>query len=316
VADQAVSQLGVAFAASLIVGVAAYPMLITVLVRYRARQHVASYGPASHAVKEGTPTMGGLGFVLIGVVAVLLANQKQPGLIMAFALLGGAAIGLLDDVANTRGSKKFGLSAPQKLVLQSVLGLLLGIGLAQSGFTHQLGVNLGWVLVPLVWLAVVSCANAVNLTDGVDGLAAACSAISFAALAIVGVVQNNLVAATAGAALCGALCAFLAFNWHPARVFMGDTGSLALGCGFVILTTELHVLWLLPLLGIVFVAEALSVIINVTAIRKFKKRIFRASPIHHHFEAVGVGERKLVAGFASIAAVAGLLTIAAARNGK
>jgi len=311
-----VKHVGVAFAASLVIGVAIYPMLITVLVRYRARQHVASYGPASHAVKEGTPTMGGVGFVLIGVLSVLVVSQSSAGLLIVFALLGGALIGFLDDIANSRGSKRFGLSAPQKLVLQSILGLLLGIGLAETGFTHQLGVNLGWVLVPLVVLAVVSCSNAVNLTDGVDGLAATCSAISFAALAIIGVIQGNAIAATVGAALCGGLCAFLAFNWYPARVFMGDTGSLALGCAFVALTTELHALWLLPLLGIVFVGEALSVIINVTAIRKFKKRVFRASPIHHHFEALGIGERKLVAGFASVATLAGLLTIAAAGNGK
>jgi phospho-N-acetylmuramoyl-pentapeptide-transferase len=116
------------------------------------------------------------------------------------------------------------------------------------------------------------------------------------------------------AALIGGLCAFLVFNWFPARIFMGDTGSLALGCALVAASAELHLLWLLPLMGVVFVAETLSVIVNVTAIRRFHRRVFRASPLHHHFEELGLRERRLVACFAAAAAAGTLLTVLYARS--
>jgi phospho-N-acetylmuramoyl-pentapeptide-transferase len=283
-------------------------------VRFGARQHVASYSPASHRAKEGTPTLGGALFCLIVVIAWLAVDRSREGFVAIFALLAGAIAGGLDDIINIRDITRLGLSVWQKLSLQGVTGVLVGVGLTIAGFTHQffpgLGApNLGWGLAVVVAIAVVATSNAVNLTDGVDGLAASCTALVFIGIAIIAVTRQDLAVAFLAAALAGAVVAFLIFNWFPARVFMGDAGSLALGCAIVALTTELHLLWLLPVLGIVFVVEAASVVVNVTAIRRFGTRVLRASPIHHHFEELGLRERRLVVAFAAAAAAGTAITV-------
>jgi phospho-N-acetylmuramoyl-pentapeptide-transferase len=306
-----------AFAGSLVVGLLLYPALIATLARLRAGQRVQSYGPATHLVKAGTPTMGGILFCALPVASWLLLDHGRAGFLVVFALVGGAAIGVVDDIANVRGRGALGLLGRQKLVLQVLVGLLLGIGLAVAGLTREvlpgLGVaDVGWGIVPLAMLAVVACSNAVNLTDGVDGLAGVCSVIALVAIWAMAQHAGNRPVAVVSASLCGGVLAFLFFNWWPARVFMGDTGSLALGCALVALTAEMRLLWLLPLLGAVFVAETLSVIINVTAITRFGRRVFRASPLHHHFEALGLKEQRLVVCFAGAAVVAAALCAALA----
>lgn len=297
-----------------VAGVLLYPAFIGLLVRFGARQHVASYSPASHRAKEGTPTLGGALFCVIVVIAWLAVDRSREGFVAIFALLAGAIAGGLDDIVNIRDITRLGLSVWQKLSLQGVAGVLVGIGLTIAGFTHQffpgLGApNLGWGLAVVVAIAVVATSNAVNLTDGVDGLAASCTALVFIGIAIIAVTRHDLSVAFLAAALAGAVVAFLIFNWFPARVFMGDAGSLALGCVIVALTTELHLLWLLPVLGIVFVVEAASVVVNVTAIRRFGTRVLRASPIHHHFEELGLRERRLVVAFAAAAAAGTAITV-------
>jgi len=197
-------------------------------------------------------------------------------------------------------------------------GVLVGVGLTIAGFTHQffpgLGApNLGWGLAVVVAIAVVATSNAVNLTDGVDGLAASCTSLVLVGIAIIAVMRGDLSVAILAAALAGSVTAFLLFNWFPARVFMGDAGSLALGSAIVALSAELHLIWLLPVLGIVFVIEAASVVVNVTAIRRFGTRVLRASPIHHHFEELGLREQRLVAAFAATAAVGAAITVLFAR---
>jgi phospho-N-acetylmuramoyl-pentapeptide-transferase len=297
-----------------VAGVVLYPAFIGLLVRLGARQHVASYSPASHRAKEGTPTLGGALFCLIAIVAFLAVDRSRSGFLIVFALLAGAIAGGLDDVINISDISRLGLTVWQKLGLQGVAGVLVGIGLTIAGFTHQffpgLGApNLGWGLAVVVAIAVVATSNAVNLTDGADGLAASCSSLVLIGIAIIAVSRDELAVAILAAALAGALAAFLLFNWFPARVFMGDAGSLALGCGIVALTTELHLIWFLPVLGIVFVVEAASVVINVTAIRRFGTRVFRASPIHHHFEELGLREQRLVGAFAAAAAAGVAITV-------
>jgi phospho-N-acetylmuramoyl-pentapeptide-transferase len=283
-------------------GVVLYPVFIGLLVRFGARQHVASYSPASHRAKEGTPTLGGLLFCFVVLVAWLAVDRSREGFVAIFALIAGAIAGGLDDVVNISDVSRLGLSVYQKLGLQGVAGVLVGVGLTVAGFTHQffpgLGApNLGWGIAVVAAIAVVATSNAVNLTDGVDGLAASCTALVLIGIAIL------------AAALAGAVAAFLLFNWFPARVFMGDAGSLALGCVIVALTAELHLIWFLPVLGIVFVVEAASVVVNVTAIRKFGTRVLRASPIHHHFEELGLRERRLVGAFAAAAAAGTAITV-------
>jgi len=300
------------------VGVILYPAFIGLLVRSGARQHVASYSPATHRAKEGTPTLGGALFCLVAIVAWLAVDRSRSGFLVVFALGAGAIAGGLDDVINIRDVSRMGLSVWQKLSLQAVVGVLVGVGLTIAGFTHQffpgLGApNLGWGLAVVAAIAVVASSNAVNLTDGVDGLAASCMTLVLVGVSIIAVTRDDLPVAIIAAALAGAVVAFLIFNWFPARVFMGDAGSLALGCALVALTAELHLIWLLPVIGIVFVVEAASVVVNVTAIRRFGRRVLRASPIHHHFEELGLREQRLVACFAAAAALGTAVTVLFAR---
>ncbi|MFN2450947.1 MAG: phospho-N-acetylmuramoyl-pentapeptide-transferase [Candidatus Dormibacteria bacterium] len=306
------------FITAFVVGLLGYPALITVLARFRAGQRIAEYGlMRAHRVKAGTPTMGGALFVGLVILVYALYDHSRSGFLSIFALSAGALLGMLDDLANVRGEGALGLLARQKLLLQAVLGVLVGIGLHQVGQTRELIpgiglVDLGWGIVVLASLAIVAATNAVNLTDGVDGLAAACAVIALGTMWVIAVREQQRSPGLISAALVGGLLAFLIFNWWPARVFMGDTGSLALGSVMVVLASELRLLWLLPLLGIVFVAETLSVIINVTAITRFQRRLLRASPLHHHFELSGLREQKLVLCFAGAAAAGALATLALA----
>lgn len=304
----------VGFVTALAVGLVLYPALITVLARFRAGQRIQAYGASGHHVKAGTPTMGGLLFVVLAVIVYGFYDHSRSGFISIFALACGAGLGLLDDLANVRGEGALGLLGRQKLILQGLLGVLVGAGLNMVGETRELIpgvglVDLHWGIIVLAALAIVAASNAVNLTDGVDGLAASCAVVVFTTIWVVAVREQLRSPGLLSAALVGGLIAFLLFNWWPARVFMGDTGSMALGCVLVVLATEVRLLWLLPLLGIVFVAETLSVIINVTAIRRYGRRVFRASPLHHHFELVGLREQRLVICFLGVAAVGALLTL-------
>ena len=319
-ADHAVKHAALVLVLALAAGVLFYPWLTTQLARHGAGQRVQAYNPKTHIVKQGTPTMGGTLFCLIAVLAWVAFDRSRTGFVAVFALAAGALLGLLDDRANIHGRGAFGLGAREKLVFQAFIGLLVGIGLDAVGVTRQYFPGLGAPdlrgagIIVVSILAVVAVSNAVNLTDGVDGLAATCAAVVFSGLLAVALHQHNLPIVVVCAALVGSLLAFLVFNWFPARVFMGDTGSLALGCALVATAAEVHLLWLLPLMGIVFVIETLSVIINVTAIRRFHHRILRASPLHHHFEEIGLREQRLVACFAGVAAVGTLLTVLYARS--
>jgi phospho-N-acetylmuramoyl-pentapeptide-transferase len=305
-----------AFAFCLVAGVLLYPAVIGALARAHAGQRIQSYGPATHRLKAGTPTMGGILFCILAVVAWLIFDHSRAGFVLVFALIAGAGLGVLDDLANISGRGALGLLGRQKLVLQGLVGVLVGIGLLRIGATHQVLPVLGSVdlrggIVPLAALAVVAASNAVNLTDGVDGLAGWCSVLVFSAVWALALHLGIHSAAIVSGAVVGGVAAFLVYNWHPARVFMGDTGSLALGCVLAATAAEVHMLWLLPLLGLVFVAETLSVIINVTAITRFRRRIFRASPLHHHFEELGLREQGLVLWFGAAAGLGALLAVLA-----
>jgi phospho-N-acetylmuramoyl-pentapeptide-transferase len=305
-----------AFALCLVAGVLLYPVVIGALAHAHAGQRIQTYGPLTHRVKAGTPTMGGILFSALAVLAWLIFDHSRAGFVLVFALLAGAGLGVLDDLANISGRGALGLLGRQKLVLQGLVGVLVGVGLLRVGATHQVLPVLGSVdlhggIIPLAALAVMAASNAVNLTDGVDGLAGWCSVLVFSALWALALHLGIHSAAVMSAAIVGGVAAFLLYNWFPARVFMGDTGSLALGCALAAVAAEVHMLWLLPLLGVVFVAETVSVIVNVTAITRFGRRIFRASPLHHHFEELGLREQGLVLWFGAAAALGALLAVLA-----
>ncbi|MDI6638001.1 MAG: phospho-N-acetylmuramoyl-pentapeptide-transferase [Bacillota bacterium] len=283
------------------------PVSIKILRRMKFGQSIRSNGPATHLAKAGTPTMGGI-MILIGVfVATLLFAPRALGPAWAlFITLGFGAIGLADDFIIVVARRSLGLRARYKLVAQIILAGLLGLFVAarpEFGTTVSIPflsqrVDLGLGYVVFAILVVIGASNAVNLTDGLDGLAAGTVAIAALTYGIIAMQKGAGDIAVFAFALAGACVGFAWFNCHPAQVIMGDTGSLALGaalgCLAILTKTEI----LLVVIGGVFVVEALSVIIQVTYFRLTGgRRIFRMSPLHHHFELSGWQEPKVVTRF-------------------
>ncbi|MEW6278590.1 MAG: phospho-N-acetylmuramoyl-pentapeptide-transferase [Candidatus Eremiobacterota bacterium] len=257
-------------------------------------QSIREEGPKSHFSKAGTPTMGGAVLMGAALVGSFWAGQLTGPLVVLWILaLGSSAMGATDDLTKVFKKRNLGLKARHKLIIQFALGLGMGLYLVLAQGARSIEVpwvgtlvGAGWVLL-LSLCVVVSTTNAVNLTDGLDGLAAGTVALAALAYAVIGSATGQSELAVAAASVVGACLGFLWFNCYPARVFMGDTGSMGLGgvlAGLALLTrTEF---WLV-LIGGVFVAEALSVVFQVVYFKATRgKRIFRMSPLHHHFEAV------------------------------
>lgn len=292
------------------------PAFIAWMRRLKFGQAIREEGPKSHFDKAGTPTMGGAVLVLAGLLGACWAPWT-PGMALLWVLvLGGAALGAKDDLAKVIKRHNAGLKPRHKLALQLALGLVAGLFLALSG--QDSVVIPGWgavhsrlLVIVLAVAVVIATTNAVNLTDGLDGLAGgtvSCSLLAYLTIALA-VGQPEL--AVSCAALIGGCLGFLWYNAYPARVFMGDTGSMALGgalAGLALLTrTEL---WL-PIIGGVYVAETLSVMLQVSYFKLTKgKRIFRMSPLHHHFEATNP-EMKVTARFSIASALLGAIGVVA-----
>jgi phospho-N-acetylmuramoyl-pentapeptide-transferase len=284
--------------------------LIGWLTRLKYRQRAYEDAPQTHQAKTGTPTMGGLLFVAGPAVALALA--PSPTTLSLTVLVGGmAAIGLIDDLAAIRQARNRGLRARTKLVLTALVGsafLALFVKVAAPGTPILgLGSTSVWVWYALSLAAIVGTTHAVNLTDGLDGLAGGTILPPLAVLAYVAIRSGARDAATLEIATAGAVLGFLLYNRHPAKVFMGDTGSLALGAalagGAIVTGSQL----LLPIIGGVFAAETLSVIVQVASFKLTKRRIFRMSPLHHHFELGGWPETKVTTRFwLASAALSGL----------
>lgn len=304
-----------AMATAFVVGVIIGPLLIKALRYLKFGQTIREDGPKRHLQKQGTPTMGGLIFLLAFIVSsVIWANGTTAVVLMIVTTLMFGLIGLVDDGIIIMMHRSLGLTAKQKLVLQFLFAFLfiyfschtLGRGtdliIPFSGYSWDIGIF--YYIIMTVFM--VYMVNAVNLTDGLDGLAGGITFIVGLGFMIIcllavdnppvqGVDYEGL--ATADAALIGGILAFLVFNKYPAKVFMGDTGSLALGgavMAFAILTkTEIVFI----LMGLVYLIEALSVVIQVTSFKLTGKRVFKMSPIHHHFEMCGWSEIKIVTVF-------------------
>ncbi len=311
----------IVFAAALIVSALVFPAAIGQLARARMGQQIREEGPAAHQGKAGTPTAGGLVFVLVALVLYLAADRSAAGGFVLIALILGGALGFVDDFAAIRGGRSLGLKARQKIVIQLATGALLGYLAIRWGLTSQLVPFDGrhpigpWIIIAISALAVAAGSNAFNLTDGSDGLAAGAGAITFGALAIIAVLQHRPSAGLMPAILAGVLVGFLFYNLFPARVFMGDTGSLALGTAMVAAAITTGFLWYLPLLALVFVVETVSVIAQVASFKLTGKRIIKMSPLHNHFIVSGWRETPLALWFWGGSLVAAVLALALARPG-
>lgn len=279
---------------------------IPLLKKLKARQSIREEGPKSHRIKSGTPTMGGLFMLLSAVLVVIFNKMIDPSVLwLLFLTLGHGLLGFLDDFIKAEKKRNLGLTAKQKMLGQIILAVLFCWGVVDTlhlpysiaiPFTHT-DISIGLLYYPFVVLVIVGASNAVNLTDGLDGLASGCCVIAFSAYAMFCYMTGFNDLGYFIIILAGSCIGFLFFNYHPAKIFMGDTGSLALGgaiAGFSVMTrTEL----LLIFLGLIFVLEALSVIIQVASFQLTGKRVFKMSPLHHHFELSGWSEVHVVWAF-------------------
>ena len=305
----------VAFAASALIG----RFLIPWLHALKAGQSIKEIGPVWHMAKQGTPTMGGIMFIAGIFIAILVTgwqdfSQGRFGalFVFLFALVFGV-IGFLDDFMKVKYHKNEGLTAPQKFLLQLAAAIVFTVLLRYTGYlTPDLYIPFFNVSFQLPWamymvfaaFVIVATVNAVNLTDGVDGLATGVTlpvALFFLAVSLMWKITDLSIFA---AALVGGLCAFLIYNFHPAKVFMGDTGSLFLGGTVCGLAFALDIPLIIVLVGIIYLLETLSDIIQVTYFKlTHGKRIFRMAPLHHHFEMGGWSEEKLFTVFTLVTLV-------------
>jgi phospho-N-acetylmuramoyl-pentapeptide-transferase len=305
------------------VAVLSTPLLIRWLIKNNIGQQIREDGPQVHIAKAGTPTMGGIGIVGAVVAGYLVAHAvpgvtfSRSGALIMLALVGAGLIGFADDWTKVRHRRSLGLNKRAKFGAQIGLGVLfslLAVYWAHCATTlsftrydlpgFQIGTGL-WV----VWATVIiaASANAVNLTDGLDGLAAGSSTFCFAVLAIIGYWQYRHLAiyhvgdaldlALASVALAGACLGFLWWNAAPAKIFMGDTGSLSIGSGLAALCLLMNLDLLLVVIGGLFVIETLSVVIQVVSFRLFHRRVFRMAPLHHHFELLDWPETTVIVRF-------------------
>jgi len=291
---------------------------IPMLKQKQFKQYIREEGPESHQKKSGTPTMGGIAIVLALVLVTLIFggfSQSTWVMIVVTLLFGG--IGFLDDYIKVAEKHNLGLRAWQKLVLQILFGIGLGV---YVGYISDFGtdvyipfygdyVDFGVLYVPFVTLVAVAMANSVNLTDGLDGLCSGVSAIVALTFAVIGLKLGQSSPMVFSAAISGACLGFLVFNKFPAKLFMGDTGSMALGGAIASAAILMKMEFILIVAGIVYVMESLSVIIQVISFKTTGKRVFRMSPLHHHFELGGMEEKNVVFMFWGITLVASLLAL-------
>jgi phospho-N-acetylmuramoyl-pentapeptide-transferase len=332
---------GVAIATAFFISLVAGPWLIGRLRALQVRQAIRAEGPEHHHVKAGTPTMGGVLIVGSFCLATLLWADLSNLYIwtVLLATLGFAAIGLTDDWLKVRRRQNLGLTTRQKFLLLTLVGLAAGLmaraaaspaphaGALALPFFKEVLLPLGVLYLPFVVLVMLGSSNAVNLTDGLDGLAVGAVAVAAATYTVFVYVAGHVriaeylrIVPVSGAgevaiftgAMVGAAMGFLWFNCHPAQVFMGDVGSLALGGGIGIVAVVAKQELLLVIVGGLFVLEALSVLIQVASFKLRGKRVFRMAPLHHHFELLGWAETQVVVRFWIIAvvfALAGLSTL-------
>ena len=305
---------------AMVISIVAGPRFISFLRLREYGQQIREEGPVGHVVKQGTPTMGGLLILFSATVPYLiLSNYSTPALTVFFCMVGCGTIGFLDDFVKLTHRRSLGLNARWKLLLLALI--TAGVAYAARNLSTDLyipgigSIPLSYAWYPFLFLIIAGAANGVNLTDGIDGLAAGTGIIAvftFTAMTVIAFIRSGapgsrsdtyLDLSIVGAALIGATVGFLWYNAFPAEVFMGDTGSMAIGgalAGFAIMTkTE----FLLLLVGGIFLIEALSVIVQVASFKYYGKRVFLMTPIHHHFEMKAWSETKIMVRFWILTAI-------------
>ena len=313
-------KLMLAFGIGLLLVLLAMPKVIPFLHKMKFGQVEREEGLESHKKKGGTPTMGGVVFVLAAVIAAFVVNYKNitnPNLILiTIVLVGYSLIGFIDDALIILKHQNEGLKAWQKFLMQAILavGCYLYLENFVPGFTTEVtipivkvNIDFGWFYAVLVFIMFTGESNGVNLSDGLDGLATGLSMVAIAPFIIYAIMIKDYVVASYGAAMIGALLGFMFFNYHPARIFMGDVGSLGLGGFLAILAILTKQELLLIVVGGVFLMETLSVIIQVVSFKTRGKRVFKMAPIHHHFEMLGWSEQQVTISFWFIGFICGII---------
>ncbi|MEC2053698.1 phospho-N-acetylmuramoyl-pentapeptide-transferase [Peribacillus psychrosaccharolyticus] len=298
------------------------PIFIPFLRRLKFGQSIRVEGPKSHQKKSGTPTMGGLVILLSVTLATLIMTYKfsEPSVevyLLLFVMLGFGLLGFLDDFIKVVMKRNLGLTSMQKLIGQIVISVIFYfIYRTSDTFNSEISIpgtdiafDTGWFYMIIVIFWLVGFSNAVNLTDGLDGLVSGTSAIAFGAFAVLAWNLSQYDVAIFSVAVVGSVLGFLVFNAHPAKVFMGDTGSLALGGAIATIALLTKTELVLIIIGGVFVIETLSVILQVASFKTRGKRIFKMSPLHHHYELTGWSEWRVVTTFWTVGLLFAILGI-------
>lgn len=305
------SRIIIAFVLSLGVSLLLGPLIIPMLHKLKFGQNIREEGPKNHLKKAGTPTIGGLIFITSTIVSMIIMRYKlsDEAMVVMYGMLAFGLIGFLDDMLKIIHKHNEGLTSKQKFLLQ----LLFSVIAAWYGYTSigteisipfiNIQVDLGWIFIPFVMFYFVALTNAVNLTDGLDGLNTSVTIIVMIFFAIVSFGTGHKSVAVFSVALIGGLIGFLNYNRYPAKVFMGDTGSIALGGAISTILLVLKNPLVIIIVGGIYVLETVSVIIQVTYYKRTKKRFFKMAPIHHHFEQLGWSEVKIVAVFSVVTAI-------------
>ncbi len=304
---------------SLVLTIILGKIIIPILKSSHIGQNIREEGPKSHYGKAGTPTMGGIIFLISALVLTLIfVPFSMKTFILLLATFGFGAIGFIDDFRKLVLKRSLGLTAKQKIILQVILSFVIAIlcFIFQNDTITKLWIpftdirlNVSIFGIPMMMFIMIGTSNAVNLTDGLDGLSSQVSIPVFLTFIILGQnIEDKLFAAI----MLGGVLGFLFYNSNPASVFMGDTGSMAIGGAVVALAINMGMTLFLVILGGVYVAEALSVMIQVASYKlRNKKRIFLMTPIHHHFELKGYKEPKIVTGFTIVSVILSLITLLA-----
>ncbi len=308
-------------------------ILIPYLRKLKAGSHILDIGPAWHKSKEGTPLMGGFMFILSTIVAVVVgyliissyktangletsANSWIQLVVGIGCALGFAAVGFVDDYIKVVKKRNQGFNIKAKSICQALVVVAYLVAIYFTGdksteivFPFFGALDFGWFYYPLMAVAIYFVVNSVNFTDGVDGLCGSVTVVYATAFMMIFVILNNWEYSALSMALAGGCLGFLVWNLHPAKVFMGDTGSMFLGGLVIALGIQSGLELLIPLVGIIYIIEGLSDVIQIASFKIRKKRVFKMAPIHHHFELSGWSEYKIVIVFALVTLVAGFLGI-------